>query len=949
MRVCMALLPLAVAGCQEWAGPVGGGRVTFWAAPEGQFVERTTPEETENAVFSRSNNAIRLEGAVNETAACQVVLRGASRRATAISNVRVDAFEPPDGRAISSEHVRLYRLAWIAMDTYPSWYLRLGGDIRRSREYPDVLIPLSASQGAVPLTLSSEGNELIWMEVRVPPGTSPGVYRSRLHLDVSAGGSESCEIALRVHPFALPMTHHLGAVAELSARALLAHHLEMEGQPYAPSRLSPTDPYFDRSVVLIDEAARLLRAHRCDPVITDITPGRTVNMQGEIELNWGDYDRIVSGMIEGDLFADRIPAPYWPLPLSHEDPPPASYGGWDSPGYQAMLGAYLGRCVTHFRARGWAGRHYARLPLPTLDRSEAYALYRDWAREVRATDDQVRLVCPLTPYRLERYGRRDAGYHDLEPWVSIWAPSAGVADRDALLKIREQGASVWLRPHEPPYSGNLSLLATPQDIRSLAWMAYRYQADALDLGPVNAWRSDGYLAAARDAPPLIWPGKPYGLAGPVPSLRLKRLRRGLQDAAYLWLLETNGRPAVARQMAIDLCPGGGTSSYGEHLLDGVAGGWVRERAVWQLASRLMTRELVSVMGAGNEPIPAPDETLRDRLAWSRLMESVRRVQTHLEGVRVRDDATSEELPYTIDSTVTLFNATGRQVSGRLTLGEAPEDWTVPGLGTAIGGLEAGKSLREVVSARTSSIAPSLYGATPIAVRLDGEEIAREEIRGRLALLEAQRLEKPIVIDGKLDDWPLGVNNVAGDFLLVGARSAPKRDRSEPDRPLMRTTVFVGRDETDLYLAFRCEEDQMDKRTLLRGNVVHYDGLWPTGEDLVEVVLDPTGRGLSAGDLYHVVLKANGAVVAEKGVPCLEPVAPREDWPVQVEAMIDDRSLRGVWTAELRIPLSAFPGRAAVWGLNFARYHARDGEYSSWSGADRHIYSPASLGNMRIAP
>lgn len=938
---------MAGVGCQEWPRSTGGP-ILFWAASEDRHVERFTQVELENAVFSRNENAIRLESAVNEAVACQLVFRAEPQRPASLWGVTVDDFQQPDAPPLRAEQIQFYRTDWITLDTYPSWYLRLSDAIRQRREYPDVLIPLSAPKGALPLTLSPESNEIIWMEVRVPPGTVPGVHRSKLHFMTPAGHAGSCDVVLRVHPVALPNTHHLAAVAELSSQALMRHHLEVEGHPYTPTRLSLSDPHFDRAVGLIDQAARLLRAHRCDPVITDVVPARQINARGEVELDWHDYDRILSGMIEGQLFTDRIPAPLWPLPLSRDDPPPSSYGGWNSPRYRAMLGDYLAQCLAHFRARGWEARHYARLPLPDMSRARAYAVCQEWAGSARAADDALRLVCPLTPYALERYGRQHDGYIDLDPWVSIWSPSARLADRDALLKIQGVNTSFWLRPYLPPYSGCLSLLASPQDIRSLAWMAYRFGAGALDLGPVNAWPDPG-ATSDHEHPPLIWPGSAYGLEGPVPSMRLKRLQRGLQDVEYLWLLEANGRPAVARQMAIDLCPGGGTAAYGEHFLDGVPGGWVRDPAVWQLATQLMTRELVSVMGKDEGLGFSQDDSLRDRLAWSRLMEAVRRVQIQLEGVRVRYDATAPDMPFTIDTTVTLFNATGETVHGWLKYATAPDDWKSSAAGTTIQNLEAGMNLREVVRARAASISPRLFGVTSLLVRLEGEQTSTEQVAGRLALLEPQRLEKVITIDGRLDDWPLAVNNVAGDFLLVGAQDAPKRNRPEPDRPHMKTTAFICRDDTHLYLAFRCEDDQLGQRSIRRSNVVQYDGLWPTGEDLVEVVFDPTGRALSSGDLYHLVLKANGAVIAEKGVPCLEEVAPRADWPVRVEAQIDDRSIDGVWTAEIRLPLSAFPARAAVWGLNVARYHDRLGEYSSWSGAARHIYSPPSLGNMRFAP
>jgi hypothetical protein len=89
------------------------------------------------------------------------------------------------------------------------------------------------------------------------------------------------------------------------------------------------------------------------------------------------------------------------------------------------------------------------------------------------------------------------------------------------------------------------------------------------------------------------------------------------------------------------------------------------------------------------------------------------------------------------------------------------------------------------------------------------------------------------------------------------------------------------------------------------------------------------------------------VISEQGVPCLSSVARYSDWPAGLEARLDDTTQKDRWTVEIRIPLKALAGKPGVWGVNFGRFNARLGEYSSWSGARRYLYSPASLGNMRV--
>jgi hypothetical protein len=269
----------------------------------------------------------------------------------------------------------------------------------------------------------------------------------------------------------------------------------------------------------------------------------------------------------------------------------------------------------------------------------------------------------------------------------------------------------------------------------------------------------------------------------------------------------------------------------------------------------------------------------------------------------------------------------------------------------------------VVRAKAPLVRTSIDGTFPLRVALRSdtgtssavpEDPAPESeyasvASGRLCLLAAQRRLLPVNVDGRLEDWAQGTTNIASDFILVGALDVPKRRRLHPNRASSLTTVFVCHDKQYLYIAFNCEDNRMSERTITRSNYVRYDDLWPVGEDLVEVVLDPTGKAVDPGDLLHIVVKANGAVISEQGFPCLNRVASHARWTGEVIAAIDDESQPDRWTVEIRIPLSALDERADVLGINFARFHTRLGEYSSWSGARSHLYTPTALGNMRLQP
>ncbi len=70
-----------------------------------------------------------------------------------------------------------------------------------------------------------------------------------------------------------------------------------------------------------------------------------------------------------------------------------------------------------------------------------------------------------------------------------------------------------------------------------------------------------------------------GLSGPVPSIRLKALRRGLQDYEYFWLLRQEGRGADADRLVdgvVHTVPFGAASVGNTEI-------WKNDPEAWQAA------------------------------------------------------------------------------------------------------------------------------------------------------------------------------------------------------------------------------------------------------------------------------------------------------------------------------------------------------------------------------
>jgi len=927
---------------------IGSGGVRIWPVPASAVIFSDSPPVSYPDIYSSTEKSIRINAAVNEIVSFQLAMRAEGTAPAGVRNLRLTDFRQ-SGAVISVSRVRAYRELRIPVEDYPAWYLRLTPYLRARREYPDVLVPLESPEGALPIDLPAGRTEAVWVDIHVPPGTEPGAYTGQVHVE-TGGATQSMAISLTVWPFAIPQTRHAPVIAGIDTASLIRNHVEIDGRPYSPSRLSSEDPFYERAVAVIDQAMRLLHEHRLSPVLWDLRPVQRVVAGGGVELDWSDYDRLVSGIMDGSAFEDRTAAAAWPLPFDERDPSPDLHGGPGSESYERYVADYLRRCVAHFEQRGWLDRHFVWVPLSDETRAERFRAFERMGRLLRQVEPRLRLVCPLSPMSLEPYGHLGDPFVDLSALVGVWCPPSAEADRAALARQRAAGKQVWLSPGRPPYTGSLSVIASPVEAASLAWQVYRFGYDGACLPIVNEWAGTDAPGLIGSESQLIWPGKPYGLPGPVPSIRLKRLLRGAQDYEYLWLLDRNRRPAIARLLSTDLFRYGGTECFNEHFLDSRGPGWVTEPTAWSMARRLMARELQAAFSEqGDRPQTGqPDDVARfaEEMEWTRLVSAIRRTQVVIEGVKVRFEPQDVASPAHLEATVSFFNATPRPFQGKLTWAGLPQGWRPADDGRSIGPIEPTRGARVVIAAKARVIQPNTDGIVPVQFALQPAQGEPAMFKGRLCVLTAQRIGKPFVVDGRLDDWPLATN-VASDFLLVGAGEVPKIGRATPDRPSQLTTVFACNDDEALYIAFNCAESRMGDRQIGRSNYVRYDDLWPVGEDLVEIVLDPTGQAVGPGDLYHIIVKANGALVAEKGIQCLDRVAPVSPWASGITAAVDDQFRPGCWTVEMRIPLASLEKRGDVIGVNFARFDARGGEYSSWTACRSHIYSPIALGNMQL--
>lgn len=936
------MLLLLVAFATGCASSGRGRAVGAWITTASTPVYPDTDLPNLTSVRCDTGKAARISAAVKESVGFQIVLVTDSEFPIPVDVSFADLDGP--GKTLPANVLEISRELPIELIEQPAWVICRSPRRAGHRLHYDPLLPIGRG-AASGIEVPTNGNVSLWVDLTVPPGTLPGLYRSTLSIRNAAGVAIETPVELTVWPFALPDRSPLTVLAAVASRPLLAAHLTGGREAALPVNWVKGTPQEEAAQNIIDATLQLLHAHRCEPYLSDLHPVVKTGPDGRPRVDWDDFDRMTARYIDGLAYADHTRAVRWPLPIDCTFPDPTRFGAGDR--YHEFLTAYVADAVAHFQSRGWLDRAF--LAFSTNGQVAALAALQQFTSACEQTPLGAEVVNPLPTPDVVEYGWLDAVPFPSSSTTRIWSPKTRYLRGDLVKKAESEGVDVWLRSGTPPYAGGTAIEGLPTDARMLAWLAHRWAAktlwlDALEALPTQSARDGTLIAGPPTDRWLIYPGAMFGRNEPLASVRLKRLRRGIQDYLYLYLLEQNHRAQVASLASDCMVRFAGLETCGNHLSDGLSFGWVEDPELFGTARRLMAEQIMRAT-EGFEAEPA--DSLASQLGWARLVEQCRRVRMWVEGVRLQRSAAiagglvgrcfvqiTNDTPEALHATLTA-HVTDDPLDGSPIPVEVPSGRRM--------------TVRTAVQA-PSTAETSGSGHRAMTVRLDLGAGSALTADARMAYLQPMVAETPPTIDGDLSEWPLGIGNVAGDFRLIssGAIGDPG-DLSSPtgDVPAVATTAFVMSDADNLYFAFRAEEPRMDALIVNNSSFVRYDGLTPAGEDLVEIVIDPTNVGTTTpADVYHVVVKANGAVITERGVPSDPPIGDSEPWVAGARASV--RHAKDHWTAEVALPRAAFsdaPIASDVWAINFARYHARTAEYANWAGAKSQIYNPRSMGNL----
>jgi hypothetical protein len=471
---------------------------------------------------------IRLKAARNEYEPFQVVVRAGLDGLKGV-NVKVSSLRGKRGRAISRQHVALYREHYVQVNT-PSPKSKEGAGW-----YPDALIPFEdpvtggplkgGRFAGAPFAVEPNKNQPVWVDVFVPCDAAAGDYAGTVTVTAQGRRALTLRLRLTVWNFTLPgqpsLRSNFGGLGEGVAK----RHKREAGAP----EFRPIERRY----------AEAMAAHRLCPPIPDYLLPKT-NPDGSIDPTATDAAL--------KQWMDKLQVTGFPLELIGADPL-----GKD----RQRAARHLQAMCAYLKTNGWEQLAYVYV-LDEPNDAAAYEQVRQRAKLIHEAQPGIQVLCTEQPTPEKPEWGTLAGSVDL--WVPLWP----LFDEKAGAARLAAGEKLWSytalcqgeQGQDTPF---WQLDFPPLNYRIPAWLSWRYGMTGLLYWTMVYWEKAGDVwtnpktygegpYAYNGEGSLFYPGADAGFDGPVASLRLKQLREGFEDYEYFKLLADQGEAELASKI-----------------------------------------------------------------------------------------------------------------------------------------------------------------------------------------------------------------------------------------------------------------------------------------------------------------------------------------------------------------------------------------------------------------
>jgi hypothetical protein len=513
-----------------------------WALGDGEKVFRNDLEHPyKNGNLAWDGKTIRLKGLYNEVMAFQVILETG---ADAVKNVDVSIDLPVNkssGAIIGGSTLKYGPAGTIEIftqhylnvkdTTRPNWFYGSPASAPKKMTgwIPDALIPTDALPGAggFPVNIAASQNQGFWIDIQLPRDQKKypaGLYEGRVQVRNQGKLVKKIPLEVTLLPYYLPDENHT---------TIWVFSSDVES--YFPGL---TKEQVDK--ILKFEGHR----HRID-----LVGGYDVNRSAFHKDSMDQYKKY----LDGTAFT----------------PANGYYGNGEGVGEKLFpVGMYgskvLGNTKSEVQQQANLWVNWFRKNAPTVKYfwymiDEPRESSFDWIKErsgwIKSNPDSGKY---LPTFTTTGYIKALAGI------IDYWAAYDGV-DLKVLPEIRKNGGDHWFYNGNRPRYGSFILEGAAIDMRINSWILYKYGISTHFLWHSTAWRhnsqgpkgslhqniyrspltfinddmefgnGDGILFYPGHMP--FYPEEERGLNRVFPSIRLKNIRRGQQDAEIMWMAE----------------------------------------------------------------------------------------------------------------------------------------------------------------------------------------------------------------------------------------------------------------------------------------------------------------------------------------------------------------------------------------------------------------------------
>ena len=874
--------------------------------------------------------------------------------------LRLSRLASPGGDLLDLSGYQAFQILPMPIDVKRAGYVRHTGLPGDRTSLPRALLPMPLDQGAITLGTARDPSRptdpdgrgggtdqplLFWFDVHVPAEAPPGRYGGSVEIVQGNDAVSTVPVQLDVHNFVLPDERHLVMAGNVEWDDLVRLFPD-RFEAVRPARLSRTEPAYARPVQTLDQVVALAQQHRLAVNIGRLQPVVKWPAGKPPEVTWRDYDGLVAPWLSGAGFADRVPLGFWPLPA------PDFLHPYDA----QSRGEYLAQAVAHFDQLDWMTRSAVQIGDPggrggERASAEASLRYSAEAQQILSLHPRMRVMLPLHEDQLQLADAAAPMMLSAENVSRLIAAAPSLVSFPPLRRLPEDVArpALWLRADLTdagaagltPYVG---AGGDEYDVRLWSWLAFLRNATLIQFSGVLPRAT--LPAQAADPNELVWfyPGSWFGVEEPLATVQLKWLRNAQQDYEYLWLARQRGQTINGFLMArlitkpVEIQPNQPQDpTYA--LMCGTA-----NPTAWREARRLLVDNiLLREPGAAVDPRGDVEVNLR-MLRWAQPQERPvlmgRSTQWAIDPL-AGPGANWISLRLGID----IYNASdSRPDQNALQWSAAYDGAEISPKPIWIPSLATYHVRRVTMEARVDPSAGTslIPGRQPPMELTFTNGFTREQTTLRLAIPSAvsERRDRPINIDGSLEDW--SGEDAIHDGPLVRMFNRPALQAGVLQPADTDSSVYTSWSDEQLYVAFKVGGTLPPGSAPRARNFVGYQFRRAWGEDLCQLLIQPVYADNALGPVLHVVCKSNGSVWVERKVDprtAVDPWQSFEGAEIRYQASFDNQ----IWRGEVAIPWTAIidaarefdPAgrrlRPTLLRFNFAQHKAFNGESATWAG------------------